>query len=177
MRKKSKIPHTKYLNSGIKARTIDKKPIGPCTQLCTIMDGDFWQGNWNSRWKEQPSSHHCQRLKSSHVTQVMLYSSSCAALWDPTIFWVHKFFCGSTDTPGLDFWWRLLRLSKPELAALLVYLNDFTLDLSDPRFICTVCMHRVRWSCEGLTSIPQGIHGIQLKHLLLRLYTTCHYNI
>ena len=37
------------------------------------------------------------------------------------------------------------------------------------RFICTVCMHRIRRSCEGLTSISQQIHWIQLKHLLLRL--------
>ena len=27
-------------------------------------------------------------------------------------------FCGATDTPVLDFWWRLLWVSKPEWAAL-----------------------------------------------------------
>ena len=37
--------------------------------------------------------------------------------------------------------------------------------------------HRIQWSCEGLTSIPQQIHWIQLKHLLLSLYKTCHYRI
>ena len=36
------------------------------------------------------------------------------------------------------------------------------------RFIRTVCMRRIRWSCEGLTSVTQQIHWIQLKHLLLR---------
>ena len=36
------------------------------------------------------------------------------------------------------------------------------------RFISTVCTHRIRWSCEGLTSVTQWIHWIQLKHLLLR---------
>ena len=45
------------------------------------------------------------------------------------------------------------------------------------RFICTVCTRRIRWSCEGLTSVTQQIHRIQLKHLLLRLSTTCHYRI
>ena len=45
------------------------------------------------------------------------------------------------------------------------------------RFIRTVCTRRIRWSCEGLTSIPQQIHWIQLKHLLLRLCTTCCYRI
>ena len=45
------------------------------------------------------------------------------------------------------------------------------------RFICTVRTCRIQWSCEGLTSIPQQIHWIQLKHLLLRLCTTCHYRI
>ena len=43
------------------------------------------------------------------------------------------------------------------------------------RFVCTVCTRRIRWSCQGLTSIPQQIHWIQLKHLLLRLCTTCRY--
>ena len=45
------------------------------------------------------------------------------------------------------------------------------------RFIRTVCTRRIRWSCEGLTSIPQQIHWIQLKHLLLRLCTTCRHQI
>ena len=36
------------------------------------------------------------------------------------------------------------------------------------RFICTVCTCRIRWSCKDLTSIPQQIHWVQLKHLLLR---------
>ena len=40
------------------------------------------------------------------------------------------------------------------------------------RFICTVCTHRIRWSCEGLMSIPQQIHWIRLKHLLLTLYNS-----
>ena len=45
-----------------------------------------------------------------------------------TEFFITKFledigsFCGATDTPVLDFWWRLLWVSKPERAAL------FTLD-------------------------------------------------
>ena len=34
------------------------------------------------------------------------------------------------------------------------------------KFICTVCTHRIRWSCGCLMSIPQQIHWIQLKHLL-----------
>ena len=36
------------------------------------------------------------------------------------------------------------------------------------RFICTVCTRRIRWSCEGLTSVTQQIHWMRLKHLLLR---------
>ena len=37
------------------------------------------------------------------------------------IFWGHKsFFYGATDTPVLDFWWRLLWVSKPKWAALFV---------------------------------------------------------
>ena len=38
--------------------------------------------------------------------------------------------------------------------------------LAVARSSCTVCTRRIRWSCEGLTSIPQQIHWIQLKHLL-----------
>ena len=38
------------------------------------------------------------------------------------------------------------------------------------RFICTVCTRSIRWSCEGLTSIPQQIHWIQLKVYLYRLH-------
>ena len=34
------------------------------------------------------------------------------------------------------------------------------------RFIHTVCTRRIQWSCKGLTSIPQQIRWIQLKHLL-----------
>ena len=30
-------------------------------------------------------------------------------------------FCGATDTPVLDFWWRLLWVSKPEWAALFTH--------------------------------------------------------
>ena len=33
--------------------------------------------------------------------------------------------------------------------------------------ICTVCTRRIRWSCEGPTSISQQIYWIWLKHLLL----------
>ena len=36
------------------------------------------------------------------------------------------------------------------------------------RFIRTVCMHRIRWSCEGLTSVHNEYTGYLLKHLLLR---------
>ena len=36
------------------------------------------------------------------------------------------------------------------------------------RFIRTICTRRIWWSCEGLTSVTQQIHWIQLKHLLLR---------
>ena len=44
------------------------------------------------------------------------------------------------------------------------------------RWGCNVYLYRLHtrtWSCEGLTSIPQQIHWIKLKHLLLRLCTTC----
>ena len=34
------------------------------------------------------------------------------------IFGVHKSFCGATDISVLDFWWHLLRVSKPEWAVL-----------------------------------------------------------
>ena len=36
------------------------------------------------------------------------------------------------------------------------------------RFIRTVCMRRIRWSCEGLTSVHNEYTGYSLKHLLLR---------
>ena len=36
------------------------------------------------------------------------------------------------------------------------------------RFIHTVCMHRIQWSCEGLTSVHNKYTGYSLKHLLLR---------
>ena len=44
---------------------------------------------------------------------------------------------------------------------------DFML-LSGARFIRTVCMRRIRWSCEGLTSVHNEYTGYLLKHLLLR---------
>ena len=52
-------------------------------------------------------------------------------------------------------------------------------EILDPpaRFICTVCMRRIWWFWEGLMSIPQRIHWIPLKHSLLRLCTTCRYQI
>ena len=34
------------------------------------------------------------------------------------------------------------------------------------RFVCTVCTCRIRWSCEGLTSISQQVLWIWLNHLL-----------
>ena len=43
------------------------------------------------------------------------------------------------------------------------------------RFICIVCI--CIGSSDGLTSIPQQIYWLQLKQLLLRLCTTCHYRI
>ena len=58
----------KYLKPGNKARTIDKKPIGPCTQRCTAMDGNSWQGNSNSGWKERLHGHHFQSLVSFIAT-------------------------------------------------------------------------------------------------------------
>ena len=36
------------------------------------------------------------------------------------------------------------------------------------RFIHTVCMRRIRWSCEGLTSVHNEYTGYTFKHLLLR---------
>ena len=36
------------------------------------------------------------------------------------------------------------------------------------RFIRTDCMHRIRWSREGLTSVHNEYTGYLLKHLLLR---------
>ena len=36
------------------------------------------------------------------------------------------------------------------------------------RFIRTDCMRRIRWSCEGLTSVHNEYTGYLLKHLLLR---------
>ena len=36
------------------------------------------------------------------------------------------------------------------------------------RFIHTVCMRRIRGSCEGLTSVHNKYTGYLLKHLLLR---------
>ena len=39
---------------------------------------------------------------------------------------------------------------------------------SHARFIRTVCMRRIWWSCEGLTSVHNEYTGYTLKHLLLR---------
>ena len=36
------------------------------------------------------------------------------------------------------------------------------------RFICTVCTCRIRWSCEGLTSVHNEYTEYTLKHLLSR---------
>ena len=36
------------------------------------------------------------------------------------------------------------------------------------RFICTICMPRIWWSCEGLMSVHNEYTGYTLKHLLLR---------
>ena len=36
------------------------------------------------------------------------------------------------------------------------------------RFVRTVCMRRIRWSCEGLTSVHNEYTEYTLKHLLLR---------
>ena len=41
-----------------------------------------------------------------------------------------------------------------------------TRQLTYARFVCTVCTHRIRWSCKGLTSTPQQILWIHLNHLL-----------
>ena len=38
--------------------------------------------------------------------------------------------------------------------------------LNYARSICTICTHRIQWSCEGLTSTSQQIHWIELNHLL-----------
>ena len=40
--------------------------------------------------------------------------------------------------------------------------------LQTARFICTFCMCRIQWSCEGLTSVHNKYTGYILKHLLLR---------
>ena len=40
--------------------------------------------------------------------------------------------------------------------------------MNSARFIRTVCMHRIWWSCEGLTSVQNEYTGYSLKHLLLR---------
>ena len=40
--------------------------------------------------------------------------------------------------------------------------------LDTARFIRTDCMCRIRWSCEGLTSVHNKYTGYLLKHLLLR---------
>ena len=37
-----------------------------------------------------------------------------------------------------------------------------------PRFIHTICMHRIQWSCEGLMPVHNEYTGYTLKHLLLR---------
>ena len=52
----------------------------------------------------------------------------------------------------------------------------FSSSFADARFICTVCIRVGSGDpVRVLHQIPQQIHWIQLKHLLLRLYTTCHY--
>ena len=43
-----------------------------------------------------------------------------------------------------------------------------TRPLDHARFICTICMRRIRRSCEGLTSVHNKYTGYTLKHLLLR---------
>ena len=41
-------------------------------------------------------------------------------------------------------------------------------DISGARFIRTVCMRRIWWSCEGLMSVHNEYARYTLKHLLLR---------
>ena len=64
----------------------------------------------------------------------------------------------------------LIKFSKSHLAktpliwnlSLYLRINVFA------RFIRTVCMRRIRWSCEGLTFVHNEYTGYTLKHLLLR---------
>ena len=48
------------------------------------------------------------------------------------------------------------------------FVNTFLLLIISARFIRTVCMRRIRWSCEGLTSVHNEYTGYTLKHLFLR---------
>ena len=54
------------------------------------------------------------------------------------------------------------------LCSKLHYSSWLTWCTQHARLICTVCMLRIRSSCEGLMSVTQQIHCMRLKHLLLR---------
>ena len=118
MRNKSKILHIKYLKSGIKARTMGKKPTGTCTQRCTVMDGDSWQGNSNTGWKEQQNRHLFQSLKSSGVNQVAahffsyhFHLKSKNLKWDETkvfkiLFWILSLQTTKAFRTGSKIHWK-----------------------------------------------------------------------
>ena len=62
----------------------------------------------------------------------------------------------------MDRAWTWFSGSSPSVS------SSYTPKSSLARFICTICTCRIWWSCQGLTSVSQWIHWMQLKHLLLR---------
>ena len=62
------------------------------------------------------------------------------------------------------------RLRRNSYGCTLVTDRPLSVTLADDgaRFIRTDCMRRIRWSCEGLTSVHNEYTGYLLKHLLLR---------
>ena len=75
--------------------------------------------------------------------------------------------------PRIRVFWKLLFIPFVFLWVTFVWIfylilvQILKLKLS-ARFIRTVCMRRIRWSCEGLTSVHNEYTGYTLKHLLLR---------
>ena len=109
--------------------------------------------------------------------EIRSMSGRYASYWKAFLFFV--FFVFLFYSPDFDVKFRLLVLMirRRQYCSNICTENRTQWKSIHARSIGTVSTCRIRWSCKGLTSIPQQIHWIQLKHLLLSLCTTCRYRI
>ena len=117
------------------------------------MKSHFW-------WDFVFAPFHLKRipLKSSAKNQLTTRNGFCCLclFWGSGTWWIHSSLSFSS------FWIKYTLLEYASLTSLT--LNTCRI----ARFIHTVCMRRIRWSCEGLTSVHHEYTGYTLKHLLLR---------